>query len=157
MREGYRGLCGCFNCQHLEPDPSNFLFLPSSCNSQGEIDAQEDSFKATSQFGQSLISAGHYASEEVKEKVRSKFSNQKFCSTHKVAVTFTYSLLHAHSASRTQLQSLVSEKASLLSLWVQRNAQFDQCMELQLFMRDAEQTDNWMAKQEVRILSLLRR
>ena len=51
----------------------------------------------------------------------------------------------------------MSEKASLLSLWVQRNAQFDQCMELQLFMRDAEQTDNWMAKQEVRILSLLRR
>ena len=39
---------------------------------QGEIDAQEDSFKATSQFGQSLISTGHYASEEVKEKVGSK-------------------------------------------------------------------------------------
>ena len=45
----------------------------------------------------------------------------------------------------------MSEKASLLALWVQRKAQFDQCMELQLFMRDAEQTDNWMAKQEVRI------
>jgi len=40
-------------------------------HTQGEIDAQEDSFKATSQFGQSLISAGHYASEEVKEKVGS--------------------------------------------------------------------------------------
>ena len=91
-------------CQHLEPDhkkheltkaffPPIFLFLPSSCNSQGEIDAQEDSFKATSQFGQSLISGGHYASEEVKEKVRSKFSHQKFCSTYKVAVTFTYSFV----------------------------------------------------------------
>ena len=36
---------------------------------KGEIDAQEDSFKTTTQFGQSLISSGHFASEEVKEKV----------------------------------------------------------------------------------------
>ena len=35
-----------------------------------EIDAQEGSFKATSQFGQNLISSGHFASDEVKEKVR---------------------------------------------------------------------------------------
>ena len=54
----------------------DILFLPFPCNFQGEIDAQEDSFKATSQFGQSLISAGHYASEEVKEKVTSNFSHQ---------------------------------------------------------------------------------
>ena len=38
---------------------------------KGEIDAQDDSFKATSQFGQSLISSGHYESEEVKEIVSS--------------------------------------------------------------------------------------
>ena len=37
---------------------------------KGEIDAQEDSFKATTQFGQSLISSGHFASEEVKKEVR---------------------------------------------------------------------------------------
>lgn len=36
---------------------------------KGEIDAQEDGFKASSQFGQSLISSGHYESEEVKEIV----------------------------------------------------------------------------------------
>ena len=40
------------------------------CVVQGEIDAQEDSFKATMQFGQDLISYGHFASEEIKEKVR---------------------------------------------------------------------------------------
>ncbi len=34
-----------------------------------EIDAQEGSFKTTSQFGQTLISSGHFASEEIKEKV----------------------------------------------------------------------------------------
>lgn len=36
---------------------------------KGEIDSQEDSFKASSQFGQSLISSGHYESEQVKNKV----------------------------------------------------------------------------------------
>ena len=36
---------------------------------KGEIDAQEDSFKAATQFGQSLISSGHFASEEVKKEV----------------------------------------------------------------------------------------
>lgn len=36
---------------------------------KGEIDAQEDSFKVSSQFGQSLISSGHYESEQVTEIV----------------------------------------------------------------------------------------
>ena len=49
-----------------------------------------------------------------------------------------------------QLQSLAQEKASLLEKWEERRGQFDQCMELQLFMRDAEQVDTWMGKQEVR-------
>lgn len=39
-----------------------------------EIDAQDDSFKASSQFGQTLISSGHYESEEVKEIVSVKLS-----------------------------------------------------------------------------------
>ena len=51
--------------------------------------------------------------------------------------------------SHLQLQSLSKEKAALGTLWEERRAQFDQCMELQLFMRDTEQADNWMAKQEV--------
>lgn len=37
--------------------------------SQGEIDAHEDSFRATDEGGQALLNTGHYASEEVKEKV----------------------------------------------------------------------------------------
>lgn len=82
---------------------------------QGEIDAEEDNFKATSQFGQTLLSSGHFASEEVK----------------------------------TRLQSLASERASLLAAWEERWEEFGQCRELQLFMRDTEQADGWMAKQEV--------
>lgn len=47
------------------------------------------------------------------------------------------------------MQSLAGEKASLLQLWEERRGQFEQSMELQLFMRDAYQADNWMAMQEV--------
>ena len=36
---------------------------------KGEMDAQEDSFKAIIQIGQSLIMSGHYESEQVKEIV----------------------------------------------------------------------------------------
>ena len=55
----------------------------------------------TSQFGQTLLSSGHFASKEVK----------------------------------THLQSLSSEKASLLAMWEDGREQFEQCLELQLFMR----------------------
>ena len=46
----------------------------------------------------------------------------------------------------------MSEKSELLKLWEDRKSEFDQCMDLQLFMRDADQLDAWMAKQEVRSL-----
>ena len=36
---------------------------------KGEIDAQEDSFKATMQFGQTLLSESHFASNDIKAKV----------------------------------------------------------------------------------------
>ena len=39
------------------------------CVYQGEIDAHEDSFRSTDEAGQALLDTGHYASEEVKEKV----------------------------------------------------------------------------------------
>lgn len=42
------------------------------CVSKGEIDAHEDSFRATDEAGQALLNTGHYASEEVKEKVVSR-------------------------------------------------------------------------------------
>lgn len=51
-----------------------FLFFspsfPPFLWSQGEIDAHEDSFKAADESGQALLTAGHYASDEVKEKVQ---------------------------------------------------------------------------------------
>lgn len=51
------------------------------------------------------------------------------------------------------LSNLVSEKNFLLALWEERRILYEQCMDLQLFYRDTEQADTWMAKQEVNILS----
>ncbi|CAG0895460.1 unnamed protein product [Darwinula stevensoni] len=81
---------------------------------KGEVDAREDSFRATAEAGQELLDKEHYASEEVKEK----------------------------------LILLANEKTSLLSLWEERRILYEQCMDLQLFYRDTEQADTWMAKQE---------
>ncbi|EEZ99233.1 spectrin alpha chain isoform X4 [Tribolium castaneum] len=81
---------------------------------RGEIDAREDSFAATTEAGRLLLENGHYASDEVKEK----------------------------------LSTLVSDKNSLLALWEERRILYEQCMDLQLFYRDTEQADTWMAKQE---------
>ena len=36
---------------------------------KSEIDAREDSFRATAEAGQMLLDSGHYASEEVTEKL----------------------------------------------------------------------------------------
>nr|CAD7598155.1 unnamed protein product [Timema genevievae] len=81
---------------------------------KGEIDAREDSFRATAEAGQQLLDREHYASDEVKEK----------------------------------LTVLANEKTSLLSMWEERRILYEQCMDLQLFYRDTEQADTWMAKQE---------
>ncbi|XP_072386610.1 spectrin alpha chain isoform X2 [Diabrotica undecimpunctata] len=81
---------------------------------RGEIDAREDSFKATTEAGQALLDKGHYASDEVKEK----------------------------------LSMLDSDKKSLIALWDERRILYEQCMDLQVFYRDTEQADTWMAKQE---------
>ena len=48
------------------------------------------------------------------------------------------------------MSQLSDERDTLLELWEERRKQFDQCMDLQLFNRDVEQADAWMAKQEVR-------
>merc|ERR550519_2731185 len=81
---------------------------------KSEIDAREDSFRATAEAGKMLLESGHYASDEVQEK----------------------------------LVSLANEKTSLLQLWEDRRILYEQCMDLQLFYRDTEQTDTWMAKHE---------
>merc|ERR1719411_2501388 len=81
---------------------------------KSEIDAREDSFKATAEAGTMLLESDHYASDEVKEK----------------------------------LIALEEDKTSLLQLWEDRRVLYEQCMDLQLFYRDTEQADTWMAKQE---------
>ncbi|VDN16872.1 unnamed protein product, partial [Dibothriocephalus latus] len=47
-----------------------------------------------------------------------------------------------------KMNTLERERAALLALWDERRIQFEQCMDLQLFYRDAEQAETWMAKQE---------
>ena len=81
---------------------------------KSEIDAREDSFRATAEAGQILLDSNHYAADEVKEK----------------------------------LVVLANEKTLLLQLWEERRILYEQCMDLQLFYRDTEQADTWMAKQE---------
>ena len=82
---------------------------------KGEIDAREDTFKATDAGGVLILEKkDHPSAEDVKEK----------------------------------LKVLVVEKESLLSVWEERRVLYEQCMDLQLFYRDTEQADTWMAKQE---------
>jgi len=52
------------------------------------------------------------------------------------------------------LDNLMSEKSSLLALWEERRILYEQCMDLQLFYRDTEQADTWMAKQEVNFIQI---
>ncbi|PVD22109.1 hypothetical protein C0Q70_17913 [Pomacea canaliculata] len=49
---------------------------------------------------------------------------------------------------REKLAILESEKRSLLELWEEKRILYEQCMDLQLFVRDTEQADAWMTKQE---------
>ena len=50
---------------------------------------------------------------------------------------------------KEKLVNLANEKTALLELWETRRVLYEQCMDLQLFYRDTEQADAWMAKQEV--------
>ncbi|CAG5135132.1 unnamed protein product, partial [Candidula unifasciata] len=49
---------------------------------------------------------------------------------------------------KEKLTILSNEKHSLLELWEERRVLYEQCMDLQLFLRDTEQADTWMTKQE---------
>ena len=55
---------------------------------------------------------------------------------------------HASEEVKEKLVTLKQEKTSLLALWEERRILYEQCMDLQLFYRDTEQADTWMAKQE---------
>ncbi|CAF90368.1 unnamed protein product [Tetraodon nigroviridis] len=114
---------------------------------KGEIDAHEDSFRSTDEAGQALVNTGHYASEEVKEKVGlppdcPQTAGVVFSCVSRVCVCV-----------RVQLGILSEEKEALLNLWEVRRQQYEQCMDLQLFYRDTEQVDNWMSKQEAFLLN----
>lgn len=55
---------------------------------------------------------------------------------------------YAAAEIQEKLAALESDKSSLLSLWEDRRILYEQCLDLQLFYRDTEQADTWMAKQE---------
>ncbi|XP_063100202.1 spectrin alpha chain, non-erythrocytic 1 isoform X1 [Cavia porcellus] len=60
-------------------------------------------------------------------------------------------LAHGHYASpeiKEKLDILDQERADLEKAWVQRRMMLDQCLELQLFHRDCEQAESWMAARE---------
>ncbi|XP_055707829.1 spectrin alpha chain isoform X3 [Phlebotomus papatasi] len=55
---------------------------------------------------------------------------------------------YAESEVLEKLTVLENEKTALHNLWEDRRILYEQCMDLQLFYRDTEQADTWMAKQE---------
>ncbi|VDK63442.1 unnamed protein product, partial [Cylicostephanus goldi] len=89
---------------------------------KGEIDAMEDNFKQIAFSGQTLLSVGTPKNDEVG------------CYT-------AYRIRH-------KLEQLESEKVDLLALWKNRQILYQQCLDLQLFYRDAEQAELWMKRQE---------
>ncbi|XP_041098650.1 spectrin alpha chain, non-erythrocytic 1 isoform X5 [Polyodon spathula] len=65
-------------------------------------------------------------------------------------------LARGHFASpdiKEKLQILDRERADLEKAWVQRRMMLDQCLELQLFSRDCEQAESWMAAREAFLAS----
>lgn len=50
------------------------------------------------------------------------------------------------------MESLAHDKSELSMIWQQRKQEFEQCNELMLFLRDAEQMEYWIVKQEVHLL-----
>ena len=55
---------------------------------------------------------------------------------------------YASDEVKEKLAALSEAKNALLELWKERRILYEQCMDRQLFYRDTEQADTWMAKQE---------
>ena len=55
---------------------------------------------------------------------------------------------YASAKIQSQLTSLAEEHGRLLDTWKKRQDLFNQCYELQVFLRDAEQRDAWISTQE---------
>lgn len=49
---------------------------------------------------------------------------------------------------RDKLVELAESKTKLTKLWEERKVLYEQCMDLQLYYRDTDQTSTWLAKQE---------
>uniref|UniRef100_A0A8C0VTJ9 Spectrin alpha chain, non-erythrocytic 1 n=1 Tax=Cyanistes caeruleus TaxID=156563 RepID=A0A8C0VTJ9_CYACU len=81
-----------------------------------------------------------------------KMSLQRIAGTFQAFEQFGQQLLaHGHYASpeiKEKLDILDQERTDLEKAWVQRRMMLDQCLELQLFHRDCEQAENWMAARE---------
>ncbi|XP_035236243.1 spectrin alpha chain, non-erythrocytic 1 isoform X2 [Anguilla anguilla] len=60
---------------------------------------------------------------------------------------------YASPEIQEKLETLDRERANLEKAWVQRRMMLDQCLELQLFNRDCEQAENWMAAREAFLAS----
>lgn len=66
-------------------------------------------------------------------------------------------MLHrSHYASdtiRDKMNDIVKSREDLEKAWMARRMKLDQCLELQLFYRDCEQAENWMANREAFLAS----
>ncbi|XP_059141379.1 spectrin alpha chain-like isoform X3 [Physella acuta] len=71
-----------------------------------------------------------------------------FQSTTQAGTRLVESHHFASEEVKEKLQVLNYEKHTLLELWEERRVLYEQCMDLQLFLRDTEQADTWMTKQE---------
>ncbi|KAH9498947.1 hypothetical protein Btru_004017 [Bulinus truncatus] len=71
-----------------------------------------------------------------------------FQSATKAGTRLVESNHFASDEVREKLNTLNYEKHTLLELWEERRVMYEQCMDLQLFLRDTEQADTWMTKQE---------
>uniref|UniRef100_A0A665WIH7 Spectrin alpha chain, non-erythrocytic 1 n=1 Tax=Echeneis naucrates TaxID=173247 RepID=A0A665WIH7_ECHNA len=114
------GIRGLVSSEELAKDVTGAeALLERHQEHRTEIDARAGTFQAFEQFGQQLLTRGHYASPEIQQK----------------------------------LEALDHERADLEKAWVQRRMMLDQCLELQLFNRDCEQAENWMAAREAFLAS----
>jgi len=55
---------------------------------------------------------------------------------------------YASPEIQEKLESMAEARQELEKQWISRRMQLDQCLELQLFYRDCEQAENWMASRE---------
>lgn len=115
-----------------------------------EIDARAGTFQAFEQFGQQLLARGHYASPEIQQKLealdRERADLEKAwvqrrmmldqCLELQVMASIGDVVHVSRSATRTAFQSLTA-------VFVHH----------QLFNRDCEQAENWMAAREAFLAS----